>query len=72
MNITLTDEQAENLGSKIVELFNLKQIKCGEQKGRYNTSFGTKTKKGISRSIVSIILDDKETVDSLKEILEKS
>lgn len=65
MIITLTDEQAENLGSKIVELFNLKQIKRGDQKGRYNTSFGTKTKKGIARSVVSIILDDKETAASL-------
>lgn len=72
MNITLTDEQAEILGNKIIELFDLKEIKRGDDKGRYNTSWGTKTKRGVARTVMSIISSDSEIVNELKEILQKN
>ncbi|CAB4581951.1 MAG: hypothetical protein F2563_05160 [Actinobacteria bacterium] len=61
MKITfnLSDEQAQNLGEKIADLLELKQIKSGEQKGRFNTSGGTKTHKGLARTIVHLIQQDK-------------
>ena len=72
MNITLTDEQAQKLGEDIISLLSLKIIRHGDANGRVETSIGTKTPKGLARTIVSIIASDKELVGSMKEILVKA
>jgi len=77
MNITLTDPQAQKLGEKIISLLSLTIIPIGEdQEGVLiegaKTSFGTKTSKGLARSIIRLIADDKELVGELKEILAKT
>lgn len=72
MNITLTDPQAQKLGEEIISLLNLKVIPHGDEKGRVQTSFGTKTPKGLARSVVSLIEKDKELIAELKEILNKT
>lgn len=45
--VHLTDEQAEQLGLEVVKLFNIKQTKAEKAAGRYETSWGTKTLKGL-------------------------
>ena len=53
----MNDATALETGKLIVELLNLKPIKRGNQKGRFSTSFGTKTEEGLARSIKRIIME---------------
>jgi len=72
MNITITDPQAQKLGEEIISLLDLKITQHGEDEGRIRTSFGTKTPKGVARSIIRLIGDNKELVAEFKEIFTKT
>lgn len=47
----------ELLATKLAELLGLKVITKGDQKGRYNTSYGTKTLEGLGATINRILRD---------------
>lgn len=53
----LTDEQAEQIGLEVIKLLNFKQTKEEKAAGRYNTSWGSKTLKGLGLVIQRITED---------------
>ena len=53
--INLPDTEYIKLGYAIVKLFDLKPIKKGSDKGRYNTTYGTKTVIGIGATVARIL-----------------
>ena len=55
MTINLNEQQMADLGRKIIELFDLRPIRHGDQKGRYDTSYGTKTELGIGSTVARIV-----------------
>jgi len=52
------EEKISNVGKEIIKFLDLKPIKSGEQKGRYNTAWGSKTELGLARSIMRIISEN--------------
>lgn len=53
--MNLTDEQAEQIGLEVVKLFNIKQTKAEKAAGRYETSWGPKTLKGLGLVINRLV-----------------
>lgn len=53
-----TDHQAR-IGQCIADLLDLKLIRRGEQAGRYDTQWGTKTPLGLYLSIKRIITEER-------------
>jgi hypothetical protein len=58
----LDDDKAESIGQKIVTLLNLRIAKDDNGKrytpDRYHTDWGTKTARGLARSVASIFDDN--------------
>ena len=51
----MNERRVEQLGRDVAELLDLKTIKKGDQKGRYETTWGTKTALGLGYCVLNIV-----------------
>jgi len=57
-----TEEHQAKIGNCIAQLLMLKKIKRGEQAGRYDTAWGTKTDLGLYLCVQRIIREERINV----------
>jgi hypothetical protein len=53
----ITEAEELKRGELLAEVLGLKQIRSGDEKGRYRTTWGTKTALGLYRTVERIIVD---------------
>lgn len=54
----LSDEVAQRLGERLIEVLQLKVKRSGEGKGRVDTNGGDKTPMGLGRTVLRIVEEE--------------